>query len=89
MSTTPATFKAALIQMRSGVTPAANVDAAARMIDEAKTAGADYVQTPEMTNIMDGQRERFFATIQDGIPRPRAQAPHLRSCRLAGDQGGA
>jgi len=65
MSTTPATFKAALIQMRSGVTPAANLDAAARMIDEAKLAGADYVQTPEMTNIMDGQRERFFATIQD------------------------
>jgi predicted amidohydrolase len=65
MSTTPATFKAALIQMRSGVTPAANVDAAARMIDEAKSAGADYVQTPEMTNIMDVQRERFFATIQE------------------------
>jgi predicted amidohydrolase len=65
MSTTPATFKAALIQMRSGMTPAANVDAAARMIDEAKTAGADYVQTPEMTNIMDVQRERFFATIQE------------------------
>ena len=65
MSTTPATFKAALIQMRSGVTPATNLDAAARMIDEAKAAGADYVQTPEMTNIMDVQRERFFATIQE------------------------
>lgn len=65
MSRTPATFKAALIQMRSGVTPATNLDAAARMIDEAKSAGADYVQTPEMTNIMDMQRERFFATIQE------------------------
>jgi predicted amidohydrolase len=65
MSKTPATFKAALIQMRSGVTPAANVDAAARLIGEAKAAGADYVQTPEMTNVMDTQRERFFATIQD------------------------
>jgi len=65
MSTTPATFKAALIQMRSGVTPAANVDEAARMIAEAKSAGADYVQTPEMTNVMDGQRERFFANIRE------------------------
>jgi len=65
MSKQPATFKAALIQMRSGVTPAANVDAAARLIGEAKAAGADYVQTPEMTNVMDTQRERFFATIQD------------------------
>lgn len=65
MSTTPATFKAALIQMRSGITPAANLDAATRMIGEAKAAGADYVQTPEMTNIMDVQRERFFAAIQE------------------------
>jgi predicted amidohydrolase len=65
MSTTPATFKAALIQMRSGVTPAANVDEAARMIAEAKSAGANYVQTPEMTNVMDGQRERFFANIRE------------------------
>ena len=65
MSKTPATFKAALIQMRTGITPAANLDAATRMIAEAKSAGADYVQTPEMTNIMDVQRERFFATIQE------------------------
>ncbi|MDO8875294.1 MAG: carbon-nitrogen hydrolase family protein [Pseudolabrys sp.] len=64
MSGTPATFKAALIQMRTGLQPAANLDAATRMIGEAKSAGADYVQTPEMTNIMDVDRERFFATIQ-------------------------
>ena len=65
MSQTPATFKAALIQMRTGLDPAANLDAATRMIEEAKSAGADYVQTPEMTNIMDVQRDRFFATIQE------------------------
>jgi deaminated glutathione amidase len=65
VSNTPATFKAALIQMRTGLNPAANLDNATRMIAEAKSAGADYVQTPEMTNIMDVQRERFFATIQE------------------------
>jgi predicted amidohydrolase len=65
MSATPATFKAALIQMRTGLVPAANLDAAARMIGEAKSAGADYVQTPEMTNIMDVQRDRFFASIKE------------------------
>lgn len=59
----PATFKAALIQMRSGVTPQANIDAAVRMIGEAKSAGAQYVQTPEMTNIMEVKRERLFASI--------------------------
>ncbi len=57
------TFKAAMIQMRSGLTPAANLDAAARMIGEAKSAGADYVQTPEMTNIMEVKRDRLLATI--------------------------
>jgi predicted amidohydrolase len=56
-------FKAAMIQMRSGLQPAANVDAAVRMIGEAKAAGADYVQTPEMTNIMEVKRERLFSTI--------------------------
>ena len=56
-------FKAALIQMRSGLSPAANLEAAVRMIGEAKSAGADYVQTPEMTNIMELKRERLFATI--------------------------
>jgi predicted amidohydrolase len=63
MSAGTTTFKAAMIQMRSGLQPAANVDAAARMIGEAKSAGADYVQTPEMTNIMEVKRERLFSTI--------------------------
>jgi predicted amidohydrolase len=65
MNGQPAAFKAALIQMRTGLTPAVNVDNATRMIREAKAAAADYVQTPEMTNIMDVNRERFFATIQE------------------------
>ena len=62
---TAATFKAAMIQMRSGLAPAANLDAAVAMIGEAKSAGADYVLTPEMTNIMEVKRERLFATIVD------------------------
>ena len=62
MSNTAA-FKAAMIQMRSGLTPAANVDAASRLIGEAKAAGADYVQTPEMTNLLAANREQLFATV--------------------------
>src|ERR1700693_609763 len=58
-----ATFKGAMIQMRSGLTPAANIETAVRMIGEAKSAGADYVLTPEMTNIMEVKRERLFASI--------------------------
>jgi predicted amidohydrolase len=60
---TNAAFKAAMIQMRSGLQPGANLDAALALIGEAKTAGADYVLTPEMTNIMEVKRERLFATI--------------------------
>src|SRR6185437_9845930 len=57
------TFKAAMIQMRSGLQPGANVDAAVRYIGDAKSAGADYVQTPEMTNILAANREQLFAAV--------------------------
>jgi deaminated glutathione amidase len=60
---TGSTFKAAMIQMRSGLTPATNVDAAARLIEEAKAEGADYVQTPEMTNLLAAKREQLFASM--------------------------
>jgi predicted amidohydrolase len=62
---TAATFKAAMIQMRSGLTPAANVDAAAKLIAEAKSNGADYVQTPEMTNILAANSQQLFAATSD------------------------
>jgi predicted amidohydrolase len=58
-----ATFRVGLIGMRSGRTPAANLDAAAKLIAEAKAGGADYVQTPEMTNIMEARREALMAAI--------------------------
>jgi deaminated glutathione amidase len=56
-------FTVGLIQMRSDVSPPANLDAAARLIVEARQAGADYVLTPEMTNIMEAKRERLFAAL--------------------------
>jgi deaminated glutathione amidase len=59
----PAAFKAALVQMRSGTDPQANLDVALAAIEEAKRGGADYVLTPEMTNIMEVKRDRLFATI--------------------------
>ncbi len=56
-------FKAAMIQMRSGLDPAANLVSALALIEEAKQAGADYVLTPEMTNILAAKREQLFAKI--------------------------
>ena len=58
-----ARFTTGLVQMRSGLLPQANLDAAARLIVEARDAGADYVLTPEMTNILEVKRERLFAAI--------------------------
>jgi deaminated glutathione amidase len=62
---TPSVFKVGLVQMRSGVDQQANLAAALNAIAEAKRAGADYVLTPEMTNIMEAKRERLMATIVD------------------------
>jgi predicted amidohydrolase len=58
-----AAFRVGLIQMRSGRTPSENFNDAARLIREAKGRGADYVQTPEMTNIMEEKRNRLLAAI--------------------------
>ena len=63
MSAAGPSFTVGLVQMRSGLDPAANRDAAVKLIGEAKAGGADYVQTPEMTNIMELKRERLFAAI--------------------------
>jgi hypothetical protein len=60
---TGTTFRVGLIQTRASRSPAANLDAVAKLIREAKTAGAEYVQTPEMTNIMEVSRDKLFATI--------------------------
>jgi deaminated glutathione amidase len=73
-----ATFKAAMVQMRSGLTPAANIDSAVRMIGEAKAAGANYVQTPEMTNILAADREQLFAAIVE--EEKDASLASLREC---------
>ena len=61
--TKTSTFKVGLIAMRSGCDPQANLDAVLAAIDQAKRAGADYVQTPEMTNVLESRRDRLLANI--------------------------
>ncbi len=46
------TFHIGLIQMRTSRVPQNNFDAAAKLIGEAKQAGADYVLTPDDTSLM-------------------------------------
>jgi predicted amidohydrolase len=57
------TFRAAAIQMRTGIDVAGNVAAAEALIREAAGQGAGYVLTPEMTTILDRERPRLLAAI--------------------------
>ncbi|MDO9429016.1 MAG: carbon-nitrogen hydrolase family protein [Methylobacterium sp.] len=56
-------FVAACVQMRSGRDPLANRDAAVALVREAADAGADYVQTPEMTSLVEREKARLFANV--------------------------
>ena len=57
-------FRAALVQMRSGRTVEANVAAAELLIREAAAGGAQYVQTPEVTTLMELDRAKLFAATK-------------------------
>jgi len=56
-------FTVGLVGMRSTFSPPENLDAAAKLIAEAAAGGADYVQTPEMTNIMSLRREQMLEVV--------------------------
>jgi len=76
-------FTAACVQMRSGRDPAANRDAAVAGVREASARGAAYVQTPEMTSLVERSRERLFAHVTT-----EEQDPTLAALREAARQTG-
>jgi deaminated glutathione amidase len=55
------TFKAGLVQMCSGTDMPANLVAAREAIRAAKASGAQYVLTPEVTNIIEDDKARLKA----------------------------
>ncbi len=63
-------FRVGLVQMCSGRSVERNVAAAADLIREAARQGADYVQTPEVTTLMELERERLLAAAlpEEGNP---------------------
>jgi predicted amidohydrolase len=65
-----AVFRAAAIQMCSGVSVADNTDVAERLIRAAAAAGADYALTPEMTTLLTGNREQLLAGISSEAADP-------------------
>jgi predicted amidohydrolase len=58
------TFRAACVQMRTGLDVAANIAAAEKLIREAKQAGAGFVATPEMTSLFEAESDALFAKVR-------------------------
>lgn len=67
-------FRAALVQMCSGLDVAQNVKVALAHVAEAASRGADYVQTPEVTTIMDLDRDRLRRALSPEDRNPELQA---------------
>lgn len=77
MTTTPAashaatpTFRAGLVQMCTGRDVARNLATAERLIREAARQGAAYVQTPEVTTLMEMDRKRLFEAVAEHEGNP-------------------
>lgn len=75
-------FTAACIQLRSGKTISDNADAAENLIRAAVKDGAQFVQTPEMSNVLVRSREELLERISDAgddlfLKRARALAAEL------------
>jgi predicted amidohydrolase len=58
-------FVAAMVQMRTGLLPGPSFEQAAELIREAASQGADYVQTPEVSNMMQVNRAALFEHLAD------------------------
>ena len=63
-STTGRTFRAALVQLCSGRDVDRNVADAVALIREAAAGGAEYVQTPEVTTLMELETAKLFAAVE-------------------------
>ena len=57
---TDLTFTAAMVQMRTGLLPEPSLEQGIKLIREAAGQGADYVQTPEVSNMMQVNRKALF-----------------------------
>jgi deaminated glutathione amidase len=81
-----ASFKAAAVQMRSGTEPGTNIETLRRLVGEAAAAGASYVQTPEMTGMIQKDRARLFEQLkpeaEDGVVAAAAELAKRHAVHL-------
>jgi predicted amidohydrolase len=62
---TSGSFIAAMIQLRTGLTPEPSLEQASKLIREAAAQGAQYVQTPEVSNMMQLNRTALFEHLRN------------------------
>ncbi|RFC66314.1 carbon-nitrogen hydrolase family protein [Fulvimarina endophytica] len=67
------TFRAAVLQMRSGIDPNENAERFADLVEQAVAADADYIQSPEMTNLVQRDRDDLMAKIRSQTDDPVAR----------------
>ena len=74
---TDRSFTAALVQMRTGLMPEPSLEQASRLIRDAAAQGADYVQTPEVSNMMQLNRAALFEHLrsEEGVPKRGTKPP--------------
>jgi predicted amidohydrolase len=83
MSDAPKAFRVGLVQMCAGRDIGRNITTATHLIREAARGGAAYVQTPEMTNIMELDRARLLAVL-----KPEESDPAVEQFRALARQLG-
>src|SRR4030088_3824177 len=54
------TFTAAMVQMRTSLLPEPSLEQGTKLVREAAAQGADYVLTPEVSNMMQVNRKALF-----------------------------
>jgi predicted amidohydrolase len=57
------TFTAAMVQMCTGMLPQASLEQGTKLIRQAAGQGADYVLTPEVTNMIQSNRKAMFENL--------------------------
>ncbi|MBN8940382.1 MAG: carbon-nitrogen hydrolase family protein [Rhizobiales bacterium] len=82
MSETNSSFTAACVQMRADVDVKASLEQSLQLVREAARSGAAYVQTPEMTNILQPDRPKFFETIRSEADDPSLPVFQAEAMRL-------
>ena len=67
-------FTAAMVQMRTSLLPEPSLEQGTRLIRQAAAEGADYVQTPEVSNMMQANRKALFEHLKTEEDDPSLKA---------------